>query len=113
MRTASILIACSIALALVGLLTACGKGPTEPTPRNNLPVGGTVTVTPTAVGMAGVTTFSFASNASDEDRDALIYDWNFGDGGTGTGKTPTHIYTAVPEREGRIRGLSSTWTGPS
>lgn len=95
MRTTSLVTGLSIALALlVGLLTACSKGPTGPTP-NRPPGGGNVTVTPTAVGMAGVTTFSFDSNASDEDRDQLTYDWNFGDGVTGTGKTPTHLYTAT------------------
>src|SRR5215471_707717 len=96
MTTTPLVTACSTAFALVTLLTACGGGPTGPSSRtNHSPSGGSVTVTPTAVGMAGVTTFSFDSNATDEDRDALMYDWNFGDGGTGTGKTPTHVYTAT------------------
>lgn len=93
MRTTPLVTGLSTAFVLIGLLTACGKGPTGPTvPTNRPPGGGSVTVTPSAVGMAGVTTFSFDSNASDEDRDQLTYDWNFGDGVTGTGKTPTHIY---------------------
>lgn len=71
--------------------------------RNHPPVGGSVTVTPTAVGMAGVTTFSFDSNARDEDGDPFTYDWNFGDGGRGTGKTPTHIYTATGTFEVALR----------
>jgi hypothetical protein len=48
--------------------------------------------------MAGVTTFSFDSNASDEDNDTLTYSWNFGDGDTGIGKTPTHVYKASGSR---------------
>src|SRR5215813_3583062 len=95
MATTPLVTAFSTALASIGLLTACGGGPTGPSRTNHSPSGGSVAVTPSAVGMAGVTTFSFDSNANDEDRDALTYDCNFGAGTTGTSKTPTHVYTAT------------------
>ena len=78
-------------------------------------MSGSVTVVPAAVGMAGVTTFSFDSTARDEDGDALAYEWNFGDGSTGTGKTPRHLYTetgtfsvTLRVSDGRSEPVSST-----
>jgi peptide/nickel transport system substrate-binding protein len=40
---------------------------------------------------------SFSANATDPDRDALTYTWNFGDNSTGTGMKPTHAYS-IPGR---------------
>ena len=37
-------------------------------------------------------TVSFTANATDPDSDTLNYSWNFGDGNTGTGVSPTHAY---------------------
>jgi PKD domain-containing protein/PEGA domain-containing protein len=98
--------------------------------RNKPPVPGAVTVSPTATGMAGVTSFSFTSNASDPNNDTLTYTWDFGDGGTGSGATPTHTYSnagtfnvKLSVSDGKAsadatgvsvtvaRSITSTWTG--
>lgn len=41
-----------------------------------------------------VTTFD-GTESSDPDGDALTYAWDFGDGSTGAGPTPTHVYSVT------------------
>jgi hypothetical protein len=95
---------------------------------NEAPSPGTISVNPTG-GLAGATSFSFASQgATDPDGDALTYSWNFGDGATGSGQTATHTYTnagsfnvalTVSDGEAQAtanatvnaRSLSGRWTG--
>src|SRR5262245_50386561 len=46
--------------------------------KNHPPSAGTITVSPNATGMAGLTSFAFNSSATDPDDDSLTYTWNFG-----------------------------------
>ena len=65
-------------------------------PHNKAPVPGTISVSPTATGMAGVTSFTFTSaGASDPDGDALTKTWTSSDGGSGTGDTFTRTFAAA------------------
>jgi hypothetical protein len=88
-----------------------------------------VTVTPTGTGIAAVTSFAFTSQgASDEDGDSLTISWNFGDGGTATGTTVSHVFAnagtfnvsatvsdgktdaKAPDLPITIRNVNGTWT---
>jgi hypothetical protein len=101
--------------------------------RNKPPVAGTVGVSPTGTGMAGVTNFSFSSvGSSDPNDDPLTYNWNFGDGASGSGATASHVYgtqgtytvtltvsdgkeevTAPTATVTVARNMAGTWTGGS
>ena len=57
------------------------------------------------------------SESYDPDGDALTYHWDFGDGSTGTGESPTHIYTAggtynvtLIVNDGKANSLPNTTT---
>ena len=62
---------------------------------NDPPVAGSITVSPNVQGIAGVTSFSFTSGATDPDGDALTFTWDFGDGGSGSGQTTSHVYQSA------------------
>ena len=70
------------------LVLAAGSAPV------NRPPMASFTATP-AGGTAPVTVNFDASASSDPDGTIASYAWNFGDGGTGAGKTIAHAYTAA------------------
>lgn len=116
-------------VALIALgVAAVGAGVYLALPKNKPPVAGTVTTSP-AVGLAAVTPIAFsAQGASDPDNDPLTYTWDFGDGGSASGQSVTHVYNAAgtfnvsvrvsDEKEtatatgtATVRSLAGTWTG--
>jgi hypothetical protein len=95
--------------------------------RSHAPTVAQVTASPTT-GLQAGTVFSFSTSASDEDGDSLTYTWNFGDGGTASGLTATHVYNTpgafnvtVTVSDGKkeatgtaavtVRAITGTWTG--
>jgi hypothetical protein len=46
-------------------------------------------------GVRGAAVAMDGSQSSDADGDALTYTWEFGDGATGSGAAPTHVYASV------------------
>ena len=75
--------------AAVAGVAITGDGPPAP------PVAA-LRVTPSGVGMAGLTEYRFdGSGSSDPNQDALTYMWDFGDGGRDSGVTTTHVYAAA------------------
>jgi hypothetical protein len=96
--------------------------------RNHAPSAATITALPTVTGIAAVTNFSFgAQGATDPDGDGLTLTWNFGDGGSATGATVSHVFAAagsfnvsVTASDGKaeaksadvpitVRNVSGTW----
>jgi len=79
----------------IGLgVAAAGAGTYFLLGGNDPPIAGTIGVSPSATGMAGITSYTFtAQGASDPDGDSLTYEWNLGDGATGSGQSTTHVYS--------------------
>ena len=116
---------------LLGLgLAGAGAATYVVVTKNDPPVPGTVTVSPSGTGMASATSYTFTSNATDPDNDALTYEWNFGDGATGSGQTATHVFNsagtfsvALSVKDSKhtvtapsasvivARNMAGTWTG--
>ena len=70
-----------------------GIGDLDPTPVGNQPP--VADANGPYNGTAGVTLITFDGSASaDPDGSIASYDWNFGDGNTGAGVSPTHTYAA-------------------
>jgi len=64
--------------------------------KNDPPVAGTISVSPTGTGMAGVTSFTIrATGASDPDKDPLTFSWRFSDNTTATGESVTKTFANV------------------
>ncbi len=73
--------ALTVVISTINIIYACCQDPTSD-----------FLVTPDDVVCAG-TSFSFnASDSYDPDETELTYEWNFGDGDTGSGETVTHSY---------------------
>jgi len=81
-----------VALIVLGA-AAVGAGVYFATKKSDKPpVAGTVSVSP-ATALAGATSVTFtAQGANDPDGDPLTFSWNFGDSGTGSGQTTSHVY---------------------
>jgi probable HAF family extracellular repeat protein len=83
----------------VTLTVTDGKGATGTADRTitvttNVPPTASFTASPTT-GFAPLTVALDASASRDPDGSIAIYEWNFGDGATGTGPTTQHIYVNV------------------
>ncbi len=63
-----------------GAFALLSGGPPDP---------GTIGVSPTGLGMAEITNYTFTSEAT---KPELTFDWDFGDGATGQGQSATHTY---------------------
>jgi len=65
--------------------------PPPPPPENVLPAAD---AGPDASGYTGEAVFFDGSGSSDPDGSITLFDWDFGDGSSASGETPSHIYAA-------------------
>lgn len=86
MRKGRIVTLSLLTLSLVLLLSGCGLTNQPPTANFN--------ANPTSGEVPLEVSFD-ASNSSDSDGNIISYDWSFGDGSNGNGKTVSHTYDSV------------------
>jgi PKD repeat protein len=82
----------AVVVCLVVLLAGCGSSVSSVS-TSSIPLSPTANAGGPYTCTAGLTVNFSGSGSTDPQGDTLIYSWNFGDGSTGTGATPTHIYT--------------------
>jgi PKD repeat protein len=103
-----------IALIAVGVAAVSAGAYLATRSTNHPPTAGGVTANP-STGLAGATNIVFSVSASDPDSDSLSYGWDFGDGATGTGQAPSHIYDSAGSYAVRVTvsdgDKSATGTG--
>ena len=94
--TVDVYLAFTVVFACFGLI-ACDTGPPGDTGGNQPPTA-VAEASPTDTTTDAEVTFD-ASGSTDPDDDAgsLTYDWEFGDGASGSGKTVSHAYESAGE----------------
>src|ERR1039458_7521821 len=89
MRAATALLLCLILTALLGCGSSSSGGGTKTTQPPIANAGGPYS------GMPGVAVNLSGTKSTDPQGETLTYEWEYGDGTTGTGVSTTHIYTAT------------------
>ncbi len=113
----SVLVA-GLAAVVVLLGAACATDPGGGPPPNVLPVAQITTNPNPPTGVGSLTVTFDGSTSSDPDGSIAGYDWNFGDGTTGSGVSVTHTFgpgnhfvqLAVTDNKGAIGTTSTTVT---
>jgi hypothetical protein len=123
-----------VGLAIVAAGPGCSGGSptatTAPSGSTNRPPAISSVAASPEIGLQAATPFAFAVQATDADGDVLSYEWNFGDGSTGSTATALHVYQATGAFAVRVsisdgtrstsgqttvtvRDLTGTWVKPA